>query len=1111
MRSILGRSVLGVIWVLALPGLVLAQGRTAYMNVESPLVHPVEVFRWDGHDYLAVVNTRDNSLEIFDSDETLTQRRVARVRVGLEPVSVRYSRNLGQLVTANFLGDSLSLVSLSIPAGPGTLAARLDKTAWVGDEPMDVAFFRFNDQGVFRQTLFVTHMGPDGFGWRDASTLAPIQSQELVPALVPVSVDVTIPPDGVLDNVDFAAKEPRTVLVRAGKLFILALKGDDDPAFDFDLYCDDLAAPFASPMRIFGLGTTGMNMAFDGGSGEPGGTLYVVGAQALSRSLHDEPNVAAAPTGFVKSMVYQVKNPCTPTESIKARDVNLEPTPFQPFPPPPQVITQPVAKNKALSMLTDVVVYRPESPAGAGPKLYFTAMSNDRVGVLRPDPALADPNTWPLTRIELAPVLGNPLAGPRGLGLKTANPAQPNDPGARLYVLNHLDGSISTLDPTTDTLVAGVRLTLAVDPRPTHLTQGQRFLYDAKLSGNGFVSCASCHIDARTDRRAWDLGTPALGPVPIPPELLDGVSFTDFPADKNFMVTQSLQGLINFEVPPNQLSWVTNAPYHWRGDRADFTAFKGAFNSLLGMAPGSEPTDTEMKQFEEFVNTIHYPPNPQQLRSRSPSGLWNDGSGLPFPNDGSTGASRGLKLFHGAPVVVGAGCAQCHRLAAGTNGRISDGLQGQTLETAALRGLFQKEGKREPDGTVDPASSPWTGREGLLHRGAVNTAPAVQQNNRVATINAFNQSFFSPQICGGPLLFCNDLKTLNQFVHEFDWGVGPLVGCPATVELGNAAQALPGAPSSGCAEACRDLASTLECLEEQAAKANNGVAVQAELAGLERGFWFDPAASLYVEEPAGSSFDRATLVGQLAQATDRLVFEAVPLGSERRVASPSGVAPPLSGPPPSNISLLPMIAGTMYTQVPQLTAGWADFDNTPAAAGVPRTFTHAVRLMQWGLIQDAAAQNGFGVGTGLHHDAPRRFRVSGENIRPGAWLYLGYFDSDSAPPNPTLPPSQGPIVFLRFPVYPSGEVDPANGRPIYQSAVELDPIKILALLLGGPKAKGVDAALNDLGFTFPMVDPVLDQPPPGEFDPLAWNWHYVAIANADGTLTRAGWQRLRVQ
>lgn len=1127
-----------LVLAMALPAA--AQGRTDYLNVESPQVHPIEVFSVAGRDFIAACNTRNNTLEIFDTDETRADRRLAVIRVGLEPVSVRYHPRLSQLYTANFLGDSISVIDVSAPGGAGTLAAVLDRTTAVGDEPLDVAFHALSDTAG-TETLFVTHMALDGFDWRDARTLAVIGGVEMAPALVSVGFDSSNPPDGVPDTfVPLAAKEPRAVRVHDGKLYMLAGKGGTNSLaaldFDLDYYCNDLADGLANPLHVGNLGTAGFAMDFDAE-----GNLYVIGAEARNDTLADEPNVRAAPTGFLESVLYVVQAPCSASPIVRRRDVNLQIAAWSPVPlevahgahsiptgqgPRSSVFAErpqtpsgpvPVAKSQALSMLTDVVVFAVGARAR---KVFFTAFGNDRIGVIEPNLAVSDANKWARRAIDVSPVNGNPLAGPNGLAVKHANPGAPNDPGARLYALNHLDSSIVTIDPVAERIVAGTALSLSHDPRPAHLTQGQRFLYDAKLSGNGFVSCASCHIHGRTDGRVWDLGSPGEPEASIPSILPEGIDDTLFAADKNAMMTQSLQGLLNFEVAQGDQFWVTNAPYHWRGDRASFRDFNGAFASLLG---GAELGAEEMARFEEFVNTIHYPPNPKQKKDRVPSGSF--GADAILSQDGSSGAFRGLKIFHTAPTVGARSCSTgCHSGLEGSDNRLTEtglgpaGEAGNPIEVAALRGLFQKEGKRDVDGSSDPASSPYTRLEGLFHTGlAINNGALpgfpdpLAEFNLVASINAFNKLFFSVPLCGASGALCDDLKALNQFVHEFDWGIGPLVGCAQTVTRATAPHAMPAAlpltAAVACASACGDLGASLACMERQAEAANSGVSVQLVLGGQERGFWYDATTRLYREEPAGASFTRAGLVGQLQGPTDRLVFQGVPLGSERRIAAPSGAASPLpAGPSPSSLTLLGMAHNSFNDRVPELAGAWADFNNT-SLAGI---FLHTVRLFQWGLILEAASENGFGFGAALHHEASRRFQVSGDGIRHGAQLLVAYRNGPGGPPDPDGPLDQAPFAAITLPLHATGALA-VDGRPIWQTAVEFEPLHYLALMLGGPFAPGVAAAyLDQKPFTFPMQDPALDKPAPESFDPLRWNWVYVLVLNADGTFGDGGWQRLRL-
>lgn len=76
------RFILTLVLTLILSALSQAQGRSDYLNVESPPGHPMEVFRFQGHDYLAICNTRNSSLEIWDTLENTPRHLLARISVG---------------------------------------------------------------------------------------------------------------------------------------------------------------------------------------------------------------------------------------------------------------------------------------------------------------------------------------------------------------------------------------------------------------------------------------------------------------------------------------------------------------------------------------------------------------------------------------------------------------------------------------------------------------------------------------------------------------------------------------------------------------------------------------------------------------------------------------------------------------------------------------------------------------------------------------------------------------------------------------------------------------------------------------------------------------------
>lgn len=1082
-----------------------SQGRGEYFNVESPQVHPIEVARIDGHDYLLVCNTPDNSVEIWDTDETLpvASRFLARVPVGLEPVSVRYVDSRSRFFVANFLGDTITSVFVDAPTGPSSLVARVIRTQTVTDEPLDMVFADVdNGQGGTVPTLFVTHMTLDAYGEYNALSLAPAASgSERLDAVVPTGTDLDF--DGNPD--DIAVKAPRTLDIACDRLFILGFMGGNTIRYDFDLYSDDLTGA-ATPTALGGLGSTNWNMEFVDDQ-----NLFVVGAEARNANLVGEAAVAGAKTGFVKSVLYWVQNPCSGNPTILSRDVNLIPlvaqtpqtslTSFGSKATPLPAIGA-VAKKDALAQLTDLEV----RVAGSNLKVFFTAFSSGRVGVIEPV-AGQNPIFWKRRKINIPPVASptGTFVGPRGLALKGPNPNDLNDAGERLYVLNRNENSVTIIDPVAETVAGGFLLNN--NPTPRHVTIGREFLYSAKLSGKGFVSCSSCHMDARTDGLAWDLSDGV--DTSIPAHLLPFPGFANgiFPGEKGFLVTQSLQGLLNWEVPPDIQHLFTNAPYHWRGDRATFQSFNPAFVSLLG---GSMLSPQDIAAYEEFINSVHYPPNPKEDITRVLSGeLGEPDDNDPNNNISGSGALKGLKIFFTVN-TDGFACYGCHVLPDGSDNVLTENLAGtdphpiqdpplvaaapQPIETAALRGLFQKEARLDRDGSSNPDDSPITGYEGLLHTGLRRKAVALNDFNGVATMNAFNISFFEGTACPGPpAAICPNLEALNQFLHEYDFGSSPAIGKSWTVTLQNAGSAA--------------TAQAFQTAEDQATVVNASVAVQANLSGVDRGFYLDFSGPvpLYQEEPFGTTFTRAALLAQLTGPRDRMFLMSTPLGSERRVAAPSGTATTPTGPPPADVKLQPMVPNTAYADVPKLSLFW---DNgNPTFGG---TQTHTVRLYQRALVDHGPA-GGFGL-CSIRHEAPRRFRVTARNIRHGATLHLFIQnDPNAGPPITTLrvdDPGQVTTLELVLPLYPT-DILLGEGFRVWETAVEAEPQIFYRLMAGRPSGfPGVLDNVTDLDFLFQIPEV---NPPAGTWTPVPWNNHWVRVVNADGTSADGGWQQLTIE
>ena len=217
----------------------------------------------------------------------------------------------------------------------------------------------------------------------------------------------------------------------------------------------------------------------------------------------------------------------------------------------------------------------------------------------------------------------------------------------RAYVLNRFAGSVSAVAITSGATVAEQ---FYLDPTPQAVKDGRPFLYDTHLtSGLGQASCGSCHVDARTDRLAWDLGNPA-GSFDSPHHPMKGP-----------MLTQTLQDIIG------------HPKLHWRGDRDNLGEFNPAFVGLMG-ADG-EISSADMAKFEAFLDTIHFPPSPYRNMDNSiPASIL-----LP---DGRTGQTVN---------ALRNSCLGCHT-GGGTRSDITNAELAQNFIPPAFHGFYDRLG-----------------------------------------------------------------------------------------------------------------------------------------------------------------------------------------------------------------------------------------------------------------------------------------------------------------------------------------------------------------------------------------------------------------------------------
>ncbi len=722
---------------------------TGYTNFETEPVHPLALSE-DGR-YLFAVNTADDRLEIFAvEDEGL--RSLGETTVGLRPVALALHGDNAWVV--NHLSDSVSVVDVSDPARP-----RVTHSLQVGDEPRGIVVAGEDRDRVFVATARTGDSFTPGIGRAQIwmfNALRPEAPPRLLNLFGTKPRALVVSADGrfVYAAAYFSGNGTTTVsgedAVRMGRARQISLDdvpvtglpkqgaivrrfgsrwrdhGDRDWSSavpfelpDYDLFVIDAANIEPRVIeKISNVGTVIFNITVQPVTGD----LWVSNTEALN-FIPYEPRLRGK---FSENRITRV----TPAHrgSRPSHFVDLNPHIHGKDPPDDRG-----SRELSLAQPLDLV-FRAD-----GNEAYIAAFGSRKVAVLDRTGRIVD-------RIGVG-------FGPGGLAL--------DERAKRLYVLNHLDATISIVDLLARRTIATA--SLRHDPTPEVVRQGRPFLYDAALSSrHGDLSCATCHVFGDVDGLAWDLGDPSGYSYDYPVLLRNTEPLTE-PRQilhplKGPMVTQSLRGLAN------------TAPYHWRGDRfgspvapgedlPSFKDFNAAFVDLLGR---EQPiSDNMMDAFGRFVLTIRYPPNPNQRLDRSMS----------------SEEEAGFQFFSG-PFPSGAGlvnCINCHQLPSGTNRLINfeDVTVGRDMKTAHLRNAYQKVGRFNVAG-------PQVSGYGFLHDGSFDTV-----------LNFLRLDTF---IFPGDSEAQKDQirRSLQSYIMAFDTGMAPAVGRQLTVqgELDNGDQRL---------------------------------------------------------------------------------------------------------------------------------------------------------------------------------------------------------------------------------------------------------------------------------------------------------------------------------
>jgi YVTN family beta-propeller protein len=798
-----------LVWAIALISLAALSSRMlttaqapppAYANFEGAQTNPVRLSTDGTH--MFAVNTANASLSVFDVTTPASPRLLEEIPVGVEPVSVN-PRTADEVWVVNEVSNSISVVSLSQKIVTATINVGLMKPPALPTpafaEPMDVVFenglayvsiSRANTILVLNATThsFVEALpvfggnpralavSPDGSKVYAAfaisgngSTLVP--THDNCPQTPPVNSECVYPQPNYTNPKYASAPIPPVGVIVSAKnppagfgQFVTYQMPDNDVAIINTGSTPSVAGYYSA------VGTINLGLAVNPVTGD----LYVANTDALNTTEFEGPLCG-----------HWVNNQIT-----RITVASSEITPFDLNPGATYGCAPNTADLESALAQPAGVVFDP-----SGNFMYVAAFGTDRV-------AKVSTSGQVMSFVEVAPATGQGAnidpankRGPRGLALLS---------GANtLYSLNRISNTISVINTESNAVTSEVPV--GTDPTPPSIKQGRGFLYDAKLSGTGNGSCASCHVDGDMDHLAWNLGDPT-GSFTKTNQNGQTINFSPL---KGPMTTQTLRGLINM------------SPYHWRGDKPSFLFFDPAFAALMG---GNQISQADMVSFLTFANSIMFLPNPYQNLDRTlPTAL----NGRPGPGLGTGGnPQNGQSDFLLVPGTEPAGstCTSCHTAppGPGSNRSIQAAAHtaaSQPLKVPQLRNMYEKE---------------------LFNRSAAQV------------IDGFG--FNHDGQAGGLVAFLSDTgfrgytqqqkDDIVAFMLCFDTGTAPAVGFTRTLTSVNVNNST--------------LQSNWSLLQSQAAAGNIDLIVRGTIQGQVHGLLYQPTSSNYLSD-SGTTYTQTQL------------------------------------------------------------------------------------------------------------------------------------------------------------------------------------------------------------------------------------------------------------
>ena len=603
--------------------------RIGHPSFVSPHASPIVI----NGNLVFVTNTPADTVDVIDSQ---TREVIARIDVGVDPVSIARRPDGKEVWVSNHISDSISVIDTkeSSPTFLNVIATVQEfdpaRKATSFDEPMGIAF-------ASNEKAYVA-----------------LSSANQIAIIDVGSREVT-------KRLSITAQDPREIVVRDGKLYVIPFESNnqtqlsggaaediDGDLVTFDIFehsirnnsklslghvVDVIKHPDMPDRDLF---------VFDTETDELIETVDTLGTLLYGMTVDSQGRVFIAQTdarndangraGTKKHGLAEMENRAFLNRVTRVdfggsgaqetRFFDLEPLPPQ----------QPVPAD-ALATPYGIKISEDDST------LFVSAAGSDKLITIDADSGEV------LGRVAVD-------ATPRGVALLSANDGSPK----QAWVLNAVENTVSLVDVSTTSNPRLIDTVVLEDPTQPIIKRGRKAFETAMASTTGTFSCSSCHPDGHTDQLVWVLATPIVTRGDqIQPR-----------------ITMPIRGLRDTE------------PYHWDGIPGDPYGGVNAANTDGYVPPNSDindPTTSTLDLIDGGLSsTMHWigktNTNDEGKLGKLTAAERDDLSvfllSVPYPpaqrraydNVQSERAREGFRLFH----IEGNGggragvCGDCHRL-----------------------------------------------------------------------------------------------------------------------------------------------------------------------------------------------------------------------------------------------------------------------------------------------------------------------------------------------------------------------------------------------------------------------------------------------------------------